>query len=156
MKIKKLFDGTEINEKEFYKWLDALNSGEYKQARGSLQVSDGYCCLGVACKILIPRELQRADVSGNILGGSLWCQPNSPKWLKKINEDFKIKEGAYLSELNDSFELSFKEIASILNRVYVEGGLSKRSMIKDLLTLIYFIAILIMTAFIGYYAPIDF
>lgn len=29
-------------------------------------------------------------------------------------------------------------------------------MTKDLLPLIYFIAILIMTAIIGYYAPIDF
>lgn len=156
MKIKTLFDGTEINEKEFYKWLDALNSGEYKQAKGALQVFDGYCCLGVACKVLIPRELQRTDVSGNILGGNLWTQPNSSEWLRKINEDFKIKEKVYLTELNDSLDLSFERIASILYRVYVDGKSTQRSVNKDLLPLVYFIAILIMTAFIGYYAPIDF
>ena len=29
-------------------WLDALESGNYKQARQRLRVGDSYCCLGVA------------------------------------------------------------------------------------------------------------
>ncbi len=33
------------------KWIKALLSGDYKQARGSLQNRDGFCCLGVLCDI---------------------------------------------------------------------------------------------------------
>jgi hypothetical protein len=33
------------------KWLAALRSGEYKQARGYLKTEFGYCCLGVLCDV---------------------------------------------------------------------------------------------------------
>lgn len=33
------------------KWVAALRSGEYPQAKGELGGPDGYCCLGVACKL---------------------------------------------------------------------------------------------------------
>lgn len=32
-------------------WLQALESGEWKQAIGSLETPDGLCCLGVACRL---------------------------------------------------------------------------------------------------------
>lgn len=37
-------------------WIEALRSGRYKQAQGTLyrQTVDGYCCLGVLCKVLAP------------------------------------------------------------------------------------------------------
>lgn len=35
------------------KWLAALTSGEYKQARGQLRDDIGFCCLGVACDLYI-------------------------------------------------------------------------------------------------------
>lgn len=31
------------------KWVEALNSGEYKQGRNKLRVDDSFCCLGVLC-----------------------------------------------------------------------------------------------------------
>ena len=31
--------------------VNALRSGRYAQARGSLRTTDGYCCLGVACDV---------------------------------------------------------------------------------------------------------
>ena len=38
------------------KWVEALRSGEYKQGRGYLKVTENgearYCCLGVACELL--------------------------------------------------------------------------------------------------------
>ena len=34
------------------KWVAALRSGEYKQATGALYTGNGYCCLGVLCKVL--------------------------------------------------------------------------------------------------------
>ena len=33
------------------KWLNALRSGEYPQARKSLRNGNGFCCLGVLCDI---------------------------------------------------------------------------------------------------------
>jgi len=33
------------------KWLQALESGEYRQAKGGLYDGYGYCCLGVACRL---------------------------------------------------------------------------------------------------------
>lgn len=33
------------------RWLEALRSGEYKQAQGVLKCEHGYCCLGVPAEI---------------------------------------------------------------------------------------------------------
>ena len=33
------------------KWVKALRSGAWKQARGRLRDGDAYCCLGVLCKV---------------------------------------------------------------------------------------------------------
>lgn len=33
------------------KWVEALRSGEYKQARIRLRTADGFCCLGVLCDL---------------------------------------------------------------------------------------------------------
>ena len=34
------------------KWVKALRSGKYKQCQKRLYDGEGYCCLGVLCKIL--------------------------------------------------------------------------------------------------------
>lgn len=34
-----------------YKWIDALRSGRYTQAKRALHTDNGYCCLGVACEL---------------------------------------------------------------------------------------------------------
>lgn len=34
------------------KWLEALESGNYKQGKGYLKDKDGYCCLGVLCEVM--------------------------------------------------------------------------------------------------------
>jgi hypothetical protein len=45
-----------MNRNEFTdlqeKWLQALESGEWKQADGVLFDGEGYCCLGVACRLV--------------------------------------------------------------------------------------------------------
>lgn len=41
-----------------HKWVEALRSGEYKQAGGHLKTSDNrYCCLGVLCEVIDPDSL---------------------------------------------------------------------------------------------------
>lgn len=36
------------------KWVEALRSGKYSQVEGYLRLSDGFCCLGVACDLHKP------------------------------------------------------------------------------------------------------
>lgn len=44
-------------------WLKALESGEYKKGKGSLKSNNQYCCLGVACEVLIKAGL-KMEVNG--------------------------------------------------------------------------------------------
>jgi hypothetical protein len=42
-----------MTKQQGVEWIEALESGEYDQARHSLyEVGVGYCCLGVACKVV--------------------------------------------------------------------------------------------------------
>lgn len=36
-----------------YKWIDALESDEYKQTQGYLKTDNGFCCLGVLCDLYL-------------------------------------------------------------------------------------------------------
>lgn len=36
------------------RWVAALRSGEYPQAKSALRSSDGFCCLGVLCDVIAP------------------------------------------------------------------------------------------------------
>lgn len=53
------------------KWMVALKSGEFSQAKGQLKDGDSYCCLGVACE-LYRRETSQGDWEENTfrLGGT--------------------------------------------------------------------------------------
>lgn len=96
------------------KWLEALRSGKFKQAKGTLreeppQGGIGYCCLGVACEISGATDaLKRGE---NMPGNST------------INEWFGL--GAYdetgsfeicdkLAGINDETELGFVGIANLI------------------------------------------
>ncbi len=105
--------------KQLKNWIAALDSGEYKQSAYRLQSESGYCCLGVACKVLIPDD-KIIKCNGLISGTT----PHhhylySPKWLNEINKDFANKTGGYLTDLNDSMEYTFPEIATLLELVYI-------------------------------------
>jgi len=70
--------------KEFKKkWIDALNSGDFKQSSGSLKDKYGYCCLGVACKIANPNM--------RLTGKGLISKGNFPKSINKIEVPDIIK-----------------------------------------------------------------
>ncbi len=45
-------------------------------------------------------------------------QHQAPMWLKRFREDYHEKHGAYFSDKNDLEELSFKQVADILERSY--------------------------------------
>ena len=127
----------EKNKKQFITWLEALRSGKYKQTRDKLENRGGFCCLGVACDVLIPRELQKRNSNyyeqNNWLhGGSPKAQPNAPEWLKRINEDFGAITGQELTVLNDVEGFSFDEIADLLQAVYIENVLNLGKYVQGL------------------------
>jgi hypothetical protein len=93
------------------KWISALKSGKFKQSFGVLSNNEGYCCLGVLCKIVDdnrrfkPHETHPDRNTMSIVG------------LKNMggyfgdNED--IDKDKYLTNLNDSGK-TFEEIAEII------------------------------------------
>lgn len=118
--------------KDIEKWCKALRSGKYKQGKGMLQRGDEFCCMGVACKIFIPKHkllIEHGDITGDFPSR----QTHSPGWLAMINNDFTLKTGDSLSTINDSGAIigldslglnyrqpvSFDEIADLLEAVYV-------------------------------------
>ena len=118
----------QINEAEFKIWIEALRSGKYNQTKRALNNSSGFCCLGVSCDVLIPKE--KLDFGANIyIAGSVPLEQKfAPKWLKQINSDFKRKTKYELVTLNDSgindsgnhlTPFTFDEIADLLEAVYI-------------------------------------
>jgi hypothetical protein len=136
-----------LNREQFNKWIKALNSGRYKQTTGQLQDEHGYCCLGVACKVLIPKKkLVFAEEgefndegeeifknTGLLEGYEPKEQQYAPKWLVDINKDFENKyrdEDGHLKSLinlNDDEGYSFKQIAEALQFTYPERKKAKIS-----------------------------
>lgn len=115
-----LFNGTPINVNEWNAWMAALRGGEYAQSTGALQDARGFCCLGVACDLVLPKY-QRDETKLGLLKGSMPDeQINAPKWLKEISYDLQTKSSNEidLAALNDSKKLSFTQIAKILQFAY--------------------------------------
>lgn len=115
------------------RWVEALRSGEYQQAKDYLVSPDGYCCLGVLCEIAVqdgvvyregyeyistsegfdvnnvdlPRAVQRwAGVSDYYGDGFTSLGSNVPYKNTDRNADF--------TELNDEMNYTFDMIADAI------------------------------------------
>lgn len=107
---------TEIQEK----WLQALESGEYKQVCDELHYRGGYCCLGVATHVLYP-DHEALKFNGWMKLDSPFKQQTAPPDVQRalgLRDDCGyIKGGNFydcLTEMNDSGRFSFKEIAAFI------------------------------------------
>jgi hypothetical protein len=113
-----------IKKSDIKKWCAALDSGEYNQTKCTLQDHDGYCCLGVACKIFIPKDKQQ--LYENTLIGSLpYDQIMAPHWISYLVSDFEKNTNSKLQDLNDNEDFTFSEIATLLELVYIHEILKK-------------------------------
>lgn len=113
-----------MTKKQAQMWANALRSGEYLQTTDRLQDKDGYCCLGVACRLFIEPSKLVCDSNGYLVGDMPNCQDAAPQWLQLINTDLDRKLGMGFSLLNDSAEqYTFDEIADIIELVYVHKAL---------------------------------
>lgn len=97
------------------RWVAALESGEWKQTKGTLhRKGGGYCCLGVACKLLLGEP---DDFLGHF---AIWGDDGEAA-PKEVVAALKLRgtlgesaaEPTDLASLNDSGS-SFKAIAKMI------------------------------------------
>lgn len=120
-----------MNKEIKEKWLEALRSGEYKQARSTLRIYDNYCCLGVLCNIYhketgngewkalyedvfrfySPNDNERYTLTTDIIN---WAGLNEN--VNPRNPIVKYKEQEeFLATLNDN-GISFDNLANIIEK----------------------------------------
>lgn len=113
-------------------WIEALESGRYRQTDGKLRRDTGFCCLGVLCD-LYDESLWRGDDTGNYLfcnmseipSGevTIWAglrQADGTPCLSGEEEEEKDRDAGPLGidsliDMNDK-GVSFTDIAKILRQ----------------------------------------
>jgi hypothetical protein len=107
-------------------WLEDLRSGFFKQGKEFLykKETDSYCCLGVLCSQLVanvhmddiglPEDIGVVDLHNIHLDGLTYTSP----WFVTVNSDCvpltTDNDYVSLSSLNDYDELTFSQIADII------------------------------------------
>jgi len=110
-----------IFTKEQLEWIEALESGEYKQCRRKLYdpKTKGFCCLGVACVIngvpITSRYYQRNGGANSLLSTAK-TEAVMRKLHLRTSLGRAITDGSTLSALNDRGE-SFEFIAEVLRKI---------------------------------------
>ncbi len=85
-------------------WVKALRSGEYSQVQSALMKDGGYCCLGVAERVWYP------DLVIPEYGNGASHDGFYPENVGPVAQNFFV-------DLNDKFNLSFEEIALVIENV---------------------------------------
>lgn len=102
------------------KWVEALRSGDYSQAKGWLRREDRFCCLGIACNL-------HAEATGNAwetddtqyageasyLGSGSVLPPKVQTWLGLTDSTGGISDDQCLSGDNDIGH-TFEQIADTI------------------------------------------
>jgi hypothetical protein len=107
-----------MNKRIKTKWLKALRSGEYKQTKGRLKDSVGYCCLGVLCDLHAKETGNTWDESGNLpayFGESGTLPDRVVKWSGVPDMNPDIPEHYNLGAYND-VGATFEDIADAIER----------------------------------------
>ena len=124
-----------MNDAVKQKWVEALRSGKYRQAKQRLHLEDGsMCCLGVLCDLYIKehpnaewekREHAKIDVDGKQLACyelfqdssilpytvSTWAGLKNNSHNPYVNYKGKSK---VLTEMNDKLDCDFNTIADAI------------------------------------------
>lgn len=99
------------------KWVEALESGEYKQTQNKLAGNGGYCCLGVYAEV---SDIDCYDKMVGYLGSNETEDYGLAKetYNKLYKTLYPIIDVDYLVELNDVKGASFKDIAAYIRENY--------------------------------------
>ena len=92
-------------------WLKALRSGKYEQGESYLLSGGSYCCLGVLCSLngVPDEELESRHLPGDVAGIEQWA----------LGVRYRVMFGGELvdlSEINDVYKRSFKQIARLIEK----------------------------------------
>ena len=90
-------------------WVEALESGEYKQGQRNLCYEDKYCCLGVACEVM---GVEKTYIGDTVRFGNCLVTL-SERLMNKLG----IEKQSHFIVMNDSGK-SFKEIAQYIRDNY--------------------------------------
>jgi hypothetical protein len=119
------------------RWVEALRSGEYKQSRSMLRNKHGYCCLGVLCELAvadgaIPPAVIDEDAIGYYnntytlppVEVKEWAGNTSQGWYVNRPQHVDAEDDLWVelipvSFLNDAIEMSFPQIADLIEQTYV-------------------------------------
>lgn len=100
------------------KWVEALESGKYKQGRGQLNASEGFCCVGVLCDVVDPTKwVDSEDWKGKEYEGDALCVPESVARLLPVITT--RMDWPWLYGRNDEKKQTFPEIAAYLRETYL-------------------------------------
>lgn len=119
-----------MKKKIAMKWCEALESGEYKQARGQLRKSGRFCCLGVLCNM---HAQAHPDIAAEQKRATEYMgEQDLPPMAVQEWAGLGTEEGAFygyaglqdtytsLADLNDDVKLTFPEIAKVIRKHYKE------------------------------------
>ena len=106
-----------MNQEIKQRWIEALRSGEYKQCKESLYHCVKFCCLGVLTDLYIKEhglqwERERANFWRFEEGGGVL--PRSVQKWSGIDFPNPTILGVRATDHNDNYDLSFKEIAALI------------------------------------------
>lgn len=96
-------------------WVEALRSGEYEQTKERLKRGNSFCCLGVACEVAVAE-----GVVETYDGSRTGLPPAVQAWLGVDHEGTtsvtspKLGGREFLTSLNDTWNLTFAEIADLI------------------------------------------
>lgn len=107
-----------MNPKIKEMWIEALESGKYKQGYGQLEKDNQFCCLGVLCQVAIQNGVKIERKIDDLTGNMVYDKNDSilpnvvANWANIDNAPYI--DGACAWNLNDSDKLTFAEIAKRL------------------------------------------
>lgn len=108
------------------KWVESLRSGRFKKSKGFLFDGKGFCCLGVLC---ISEGCDRIDIENqkildrsmrNLIFGSVGLFPRNCS-VTSMTGGENIEHYS-LAALNDNSELTFSQIADVIEEFWNPVG----------------------------------
>ncbi len=109
-----------MNAKVKKKWLAALRSGKYRQAKKSLRNGRGYCCLGVLSDLYIKEQKTRwGTKKATVCGDDGLISEEIMQWAglncsNPIVKDVGLADT--LANCNDLRSMGFIQIADVIEK----------------------------------------
>lgn len=99
-------------------WVQALESGKYKQTKDQLQDSTGFCCLGVLCDIINPEGWYKDYQAFNhpLADTDTYCEMINEDLQEQLKHyNISAKNLAYMNDGGSSFLEIAEEIKQSCN-----------------------------------------